>query len=178
MKTAAQLQKVHDDATGELAEVQAAIGLAIANGMDARNLQAKRDRLDARIRDVIPAIRIAQDREDADAAKAAEKEAERLRAFARQSTEKLFAAADDIDAAIKTLGETYSKYRLAVLDAKRAHLDAGSDIGAVERSVTHSLRWALAFGARHFLEDSGAARVSITRETPFGQSVRRTAPKL
>jgi hypothetical protein len=178
MKTAAHLQKTHDDAISELAEVQAAIGLAIADGTDARNLQAKRDKLDARIRDILPAIRIAQDREDAAAAKEAEKEAERLRGVARESTEKLFAAADDIDAAIKTLGEAYSKYRLSVLDAKRAHLDAGSDIGAVERSVTHSLRWALAHGARHFLEDSGAARVSITREAPFRQSVRRTAPTI
>lgn len=178
MKTAAELRKQRDDAIAERTDVGSELATAIADGRDAKALQRRRDALDDKIRDLEPAIGVAEGREQEAAELEAERQAERLRAKARQSSEKLFAAADNVDAAIARLGEAYSKYRLALIDAKRNHMRADSDVGAVERSVTHGLRWALARGARQLLEDSGAARVPRNREEAFGATVRRTAPKL
>lgn len=165
-------------AEAELAEVQAAIAAALADDADARHLQARRDKLEAKVRDLAPAITLAESREADLAQRARAEEAARLTEAASEADAAMLAAADGVDAAIAALGEAYSVYTLAMLDAKRARQRAGSDLNAVVRATEHSLRWAMASGARHFMEAMGAARVPVHRETPFGASVRRVLPKL
>ena len=178
MKTPAQLKAQLAISQEEIAEVQASIAEALADGTDARHHQVRRDRLDTKIRDLTPAIAIAEAREAAEAAKIQGDEAERLKALARKSQDKLFAAAADVDAAIEAMGKTYVAYRATMLESKEAHRVAGSDLNAVDRAVQHSLRWALARGARQLIDDSGMPRVPTRRETPFLDSVKRTTPKV
>ncbi len=178
MKTSAQLKAQLAISQEEIAEVQAAIAQALADGTDARHHQTRRDRLDTKIRDLTPAIAIAEAREAAEQKKGQDEQAERLKALARESQDRLFRAAADVDAAIEALGRTYLAYRTTMLESKEAHRVAGSDLNAVDRAVQHSLRWALARGARQLIDDSGMPRVPTQRETAFLDSVRRTTPKV
>ncbi|MFN7180446.1 hypothetical protein [Hyphomonas sp.] len=178
MKTAEQLRAQLAISQEELSEVQAAIAQALADGTDTRHLQTRRDRLDTKIRDLTPAIRIAEDREAAVEKKTQGLEAERLKRLARDSQERLFKAAADVDAAIEAMGRTYTDYRAVMLESKEAHRIAGSDLNAVDRAVQHSLRWALAKGARRLVDDSGMPRVPTHRETAFLDSVKRTTPRV
>lgn len=178
IRTAEHLTKQRDFVASKLAEINEAIAVAVADGADPRKLFAERDRLELRSRDFGPAIAVASNREAEAAAKAKAEELGRLKDDARKQTEAMHASADAVDAAIAALGKAYSEYSLAVIDAKRAHQLAGSDLGNVVRSVTHNLRWALARGARHLVEDAGMARVPTHREQAFGSSVRRVTPKL
>lgn len=178
MKTPEQLKAQLAISKEEIAEVQASIAEALADGTDARHHQVRRDRLDTKIRDLTPAIAIAEAREAAETKKSDEQELERLKAAARQSQDKLFKAAAELDAAIEAMGKTYIAFRDILVETKEAHRLARSDLNAVERAIQHSLRWAMAKGARRLVDDSGMPRVPTTRETPFLASVKRTTPKV
>jgi hypothetical protein len=178
MKTSAQLRAQLAISQEEIAEVQEAIAQALADGTDARHHQTRRDRLDTKIRDLTPAIAIAEAREAAEQQRVQGDEAERLKSLARESQDRLFRAAADVDAAIESMGEAYETFRDVLVDTKEAHRLARSDVNGVERAIQHSLRWAIARGARRLLDDSGMPRVPTTRETSFLQSVRRTTPNV
>jgi hypothetical protein len=178
MRSSGQLRNQLAITEGELAEVQATIAQSLADGTDARHHQARRDRLESKIRDLGPAIRIAEQREASEAARDEEAERERLRKLARASQDRLFRAAAAVDAAVEAMGTTYTDYLSVLAEAKEAHRVAGSDLHAVERANEHSLRWAMARGARRMMDDSGMPRVPAHRETAFLDSVKRTTPKV
>jgi hypothetical protein len=178
MKTSQQLRAQLAISQEEIAEVQASIAQALAEGTDARHHQTRRDRLESKIKDLTPAIAIAEAREAAEQKQGRDEEAERLRHLASLSQERLFAAAADVDAAIEAMGRAYVTFRDVLVATKKAHQSAGSDVNGVERSIQHSLRWAIAKGARRLLDDSGMPRVPTTRETTFLSSVKRTTPRV
>ncbi|MEZ6012779.1 MAG: hypothetical protein R3C08_13015 [Hyphomonas sp.] len=178
MKTAEELQTRHTRATEELSKVEGQIAEAIADGRDARSLQNRRDHIATKIKDLLPAIRIARQREADAEQSAAASEAEQLRRAAVEATEKLHAAAKEVDRKIAELGTAYDSYRLELMDADKAVRAVGSDLGRVVRGSTHGLRWALSKGAHTLFADSGAARVQANREAPFADTVKRCLPNI
>ena len=151
----------------------------VAEGADARNQAAKRDRLRGRVDDLRPAIELARSREEA--ARKAAAEAERAEALksAEEAAFALMDAAKAVDGKLAELEATFADYLLARVAIERAMAAAGvPDMSQLRRRTGPALRWATWEAAPEYASESQLPRADMTRRRSFFNSVATSMPRI
>lgn len=170
------------DAEATVAEMDAAIAAAIAEGRPDGEVRALRERRrDAAedAEDVGEALRVAEDRASAEVAREARKRRAELIRDARESAEAFVASARAVDEALAALETAAAAHQLAALDAARSLRRAGlSDDGRIGRMQRPFAKWSAWAGAPTFADMAEMARTPAAKRRSLESLVRNVIPAI